>query len=160
MQVDYLADHPEFIAPLAQGLLEHYRRLRPEDTIQTRTAKLRTHLQRDTLPIAWVAHAEEDLLGTAALRVHDLEGREDLTPWLGGVFVLPPHRRRGIGQALCAVVEEKAASLGVSVLHLFTLDRQAWYARLGWSLVAPCTWRGHPGSIMCKRLPTTSQRMG
>jgi GNAT superfamily N-acetyltransferase len=155
MRIDNLADHPELITPLAQALLEEYRALRPEDTIHTRTAKLRAHLNRDTLPIAWVAHGEGQALGTAALRVHDLEGREDLTPWLGGVFVLPQHRRRGIGQALCAVVEEKAASLAVSALYLFTLDRQAWYARLGWSLLAPCTWRGHPGDIMCKRLPAT-----
>ena len=65
-------------------------------------------MNRDQLPIAWVAHANGQLLGTAALRVHDLEGREDLTPWLGGVFVGSQFRRRGIGAALCATVEEAA----------------------------------------------------
>jgi GNAT superfamily N-acetyltransferase len=54
-------------------------------------------MNRDELPIAWVAHANGQLLGTAALRVHDLEGREDLTPWLGGVFVDSEFRGRGIG---------------------------------------------------------------
>ena len=57
-------------------------------------------MNRDQLPIAWVAHANGQLLGTAALRVHDLEGREDLTPWLGGVFVASHFRRRGISAAL------------------------------------------------------------
>jgi hypothetical protein len=44
-------------------------------------------MNRDKLPIAWVAHANGQLLGTAALRVHELDGRENLTHWLGGVFV-------------------------------------------------------------------------
>ena len=67
-------------------------------------------MNRDELPIAWVAHANGQLFGTAALRVHDLEGREDLTPWLGGVFVGSHFRRRGIGAALCATVKDEAGS--------------------------------------------------
>jgi GNAT superfamily N-acetyltransferase len=152
MQVSYLSDHPEFILALASALLEHYRDVLPDDTLETRAGKLRTHMNRDSLPIAWVAHLEVGVAGTAALRAHDLEGREDLTPWLGGVYVLPEHRRQGVGTTLCVTVERKAASLGVHVLYLFTLDRQAWYANMGWRLFAPCSWRGQPGDIMRKQL--------
>ena len=108
----------------------------------------------DQLPIAWVAHANGQLLGTAALRVHDLEGREDLTPWLGGVFVGSQFRRRGIGAALCATVEEAARSRGIQTLYLFTLDKQAWYSRQGWRVLVPCVWHERPGDIMSKRLQT------
>jgi len=104
------------------------------------------------LPIAWVAHANGQLLGTAALRVHDLEGREDLTPWLGGVLVGSRFRRRGIGAALCATVEEAARSRGIQTLYLFTLDKQAWYLRQGWTVFAPCVWHERPGDIMSKEL--------
>jgi GNAT superfamily N-acetyltransferase len=69
-------------------------------------------MNRDQLPIAWVAHANGQLIGTAALRVHDPEGREDLTPWLGGVFVASQCRHRGIGAALCATVEDAARTRG------------------------------------------------
>ena len=73
----------------------------------------------------------------AALRVHELEGREDLTPWLGGVIVGSHFRRQGIGAALCATVEDEARSRGIQTLYLFTLDKQAWYSRLGWTVLAP-----------------------
>src|SRR5437899_22311 len=145
MQISYLSEHPEFIPVLASALLEHYRDVLPKETLETRAGKLRTHLNRDSLPIAWVAHSEAGVAGTAALRVHDLEGREDLTPWLGGVYVLPEYRRRGIGTALCDTVEQKVTALGARTVYLFTLDRQRWYSAMGWDLVEPCTWRGRPG---------------
>ena len=150
MRMSYLSDHPEFIHPLAQGRLEHFRNLLADHTLETHVATLQAHMNRDVLPIAWVAHSDTEAFGTAALRVHDLEGREDLTPWLGGVYVLPQFRRRGIGTALCAEVERKAAALGVRILYLFTLDRQGWYSALGWTRFEACTWRGCPGDIMVK----------
>jgi GNAT superfamily N-acetyltransferase len=154
VQISYLIEHPEYIPLLAQWLFEHWGSILGEETPETRIKKLKTHMNRDKLPIAWVAHANGQLLGTAALRVHDLEGREDLTPWLGGVFVGSNFRRQGIGAALCAAVEDGARSRAIHTLYLFTLDRQAWYSRLGWTVLGPCVWQRRPGDIMCKPLPT------
>jgi len=153
-RISYLIDHPEFIPQLAQWLFEHWGTILGEKTVEARIEKLKTHLNQDKLPIAWVAHAKGQLFGTAALRVHDLEGREDLTPWLGGVFVGPDVRHQGIGTLLCATVANEARLRGIETLYLFTLDRQAWYARLGWELLGPCVWHRREGEIMCKRLQT------
>ena len=128
-RISYLIEHPEYIQQLAQWLFEQWDSILGEKTREARIKKLNPHMNRDKLPIVWVAHANGQLLGTASLRVHDLEGREDLTPWLGGVFVGPHFRRRGIGAALCATVEDEARSRKVETLYLFTLDKQAWYSR-------------------------------
>ena len=154
IRISYLIEHPEYIPQLAQWLFEHWGSILGEETSEARIQKLKAHMNRDKLPIAWVAHANGQLLGTTALRVHDLEGREDLTPWLGGVFVGSPFRRQGIGEALCAAVEEAARLRGIETLYLFTLDRQPWYSRLGWTILGPCVWRQRPGDIMCKQLQT------
>jgi GNAT superfamily N-acetyltransferase len=153
VQISYLVEHPEFIPELAQWLFEQWGSILAEKTVETRIQKLQAHMNRHELPIAWVAHANEQLLGTAALRVHDLEGHEDLTPWLGGVFVGSQFRRRGIGATLCARVEDEARSRKVETLYLFTLDKQAWYSRQGWTRFAPCVWHEWPGDIMCKTFP-------
>jgi predicted N-acetyltransferase YhbS len=155
VRISYLIDHPEYIPELAQWLFEQWNSILGEKKPQARIRKLNAHMNRDTLPIAWVAHANGQLLGTAALRVRDLEGRDDLTPWLGGVFVGSAFRRRGIGAALCATVEDAARSRGIQTLYLFTLDKQAWYSRLGWTVLGPCVWHQRPGDIMCKQLQTT-----
>jgi N-acetylglutamate synthase-like GNAT family acetyltransferase len=152
VRINYLVEHPEYVPQLAQWLFEEWGAILGERTLEARIKKLKAHMNRDKLPIAWVAHASGQLLGTAALRVHDLESREDLTPWLGGVFVGAPFRRRGIGAALCAKVEDEARSRGTQTLYLFTLDKQAWYSRLGWTALTPCVWHERPGDIMCKQL--------
>ena len=152
VRISYLIDSPEYIPQLAQWLFEQWGSILGEKTLEARIKKLKAHMNRDQLPIAWVAHANGQLLGTVALRVHDLEGREDLTPWLGGVFVGPEFRCRGIGEALCATVEAAAKSRGIQTLYLFTLDKQAWYSRQGWTLLAPCVWHKRSGDIMCKQL--------
>jgi predicted N-acetyltransferase YhbS len=153
LSIDYLADHPEFIPTLAQETLDHYRDILRDETLETRCAKFRSHMHTDTLPLALVASADGELLGVGALREHDLPGHEELTPWLGGMFVRPQHRRRGVGASLCRALEEKAWLMGFPVLYLFTLDQQRLYARLGWQHVQPSAWLGHPVDIMFKRRP-------
>jgi N-acetylglutamate synthase-like GNAT family acetyltransferase len=154
LRISYLVEHPEYMPQLARWLFEQWGTILDEKTPEARIKKLKAHMNRDQLPIAWVAHANGQLLGTAALRVHDLEGREDLTPWLGGVFVGSEFRRRGIGAALCATVEKAARTRGTQALYLFTLDKQAWFARQGWTVLAPCVWHQRRGDIMSKRLQT------
>jgi N-acetylglutamate synthase-like GNAT family acetyltransferase len=152
MKISFLADHPEFIETLAPLVAEHWRPILTQETMASRAAKFRAHLNYATLPIAWVAHSGSQVFGTAALRVHDLPDRDNLTPWLGGVYVVPEFRNRGVGTALCSAVEEKAKELGISTLYLFTLDKQVWYGNLGWSMFEPCTWCGRAGDIMVKEL--------
>ena len=154
VQISYLIDFPQYLPQLAQWLFEQWGSMLGEKTLEARIKKLKAHMSRDQLPIAWVAHANGQLLGTAALRVHDLEGREDLTPWLGGVFVGSQFRRLGIGEALCVTAENAARSRGIQCLYLFTLDKQAWYSRQGWRVLVPCVWHERPGDIMSKRLQT------
>lgn len=153
LRINYLVDHPEYIPQLAEWLFEEWGHLLGEQTLEPRIRKLHAHMNRDKLPIAWVAHANGQVLGTAALRIHDLAGREDLTPWLGGVFVGPELRRQGIGEALCATVEQAAQTRGTNTLYLFTQNKQAWYSRLGWAVLCPSIWRGVGRvTIMCKQM--------
>jgi len=150
MEISYLADHPEFIESLAPAIFEHWRHILGEETLESRVGILRAHMNRDTLPIAWIAHTKRQVFGTAALRQHDIDDREDLEPWLGGVFVIEQYRHRGIGETLCAAAENHAKKGRVDTLYLFTLDCQQWYRKLGWKKLEPGQWRGRRGDIMCK----------
>ena len=153
MKISFLADHPEFTATLALWLLDHWRYMLPEDTLESRIEKLWAHINYDKLPIAWIAHNGAEVFGTAALRKHDLADHQNLSPWLGGVYVAPQYRIQGIGERLCSAVEQHAKNvMGVDTLYLFTLDKQVWYQRMGWNILQPCNWNGRMGDILLKKL--------
>ena len=153
MQISYLADQPQFIDTLARWTCEFWQPYTHSESIEDRIGRFRNHLNRITLPVAWVAHDRAEVYGVASLREHDLPGREDLSPWLGGVFVGENYRGRGIGKALCRMVERQFhATYGDGPLYLFTLDAQQWYRGQGWELYGPCTWYGHAGDILRKEV--------
>jgi GNAT superfamily N-acetyltransferase len=152
MRIAFLAERPDDIEVFAPVLVEHWRHVLPDDTLDNRRARLRGHLNTTGLPIAWVAHEGGVALGLAALRTHDLPGYEQFSPWLAGVFVLPAHRHKGIASALCRHVETHAAELGHARLYLFTLDQQSLYSGLGWSHLQRASWAGHQPDIMLKNI--------
>ena len=76
----------------------------------------------------------------------------ELSPWLAAVYVLPEFRRQGIGSQLVRAIEETGKRLLLERLYLFTPDREAFYARLGWSLLELAEYRNHTNVIMTKSL--------
>jgi hypothetical protein len=56
VRISYLIEHPEYAPQLAQWLFDQWGSVLGEETIEVRIKKLKAHLNRDKLPIAWVAH--------------------------------------------------------------------------------------------------------
>jgi N-acetylglutamate synthase-like GNAT family acetyltransferase len=148
MTIDYLADHPEFLQTLAQWQHAEWGHLRPGDSLEARVARLQGWKNRDRIPLMVVAHANGDALGSASLIQHDMETRMELGPWLAGVFVGEPHRQQGIGAQLVRRIMSEAARLEVSLLYLYTVHSERFYANLDWTLQEHTTYREQPVAIM------------
>jgi hypothetical protein len=52
VQISYLIDYPEYIPQLAQWQFEEWDSILGEKTPEARIKKLKTHMNRDKLPIA------------------------------------------------------------------------------------------------------------
>jgi GNAT superfamily N-acetyltransferase len=148
MRIEYLADHPSLIPALARWHQDQWSYLSPERTIEQRMATLRAHLYPTQIPTSFVALSRDTLLGGAGLVAHDMDTRMDLSPWLACVYVAPEYRRQGIGTALVQRVVEEARTLGVDALHLFTPDKEGFYARLGWSVIERTRYRDCQVAVM------------
>jgi len=146
--IDPLADHPEHVSVLARWHHAEWGDLIPESSLEQRVEKLRAEMNRDGIPMAFLALRGSTPVGSASLRLFDMHGRTDLSPWLGGVFVAREHRRKGTGSRLVQVVVDKAAELGIESLYLFTLDKEAYYRGLGWEVLERTDYRGRPVVIM------------
>jgi N-acetylglutamate synthase-like GNAT family acetyltransferase len=153
VEIGYLADHPAFIPILARWHHAQWSYLRPEDTLESRTERMKTRLGKRQIPTTFVAYdaaedGKETVIGSASLYVHDLDTRPDLSPWLAAVYVAEEHRRQGIGSDLVRRAVREAAELGVQRLYLFTPDQERFYARLGWSVIERCEFGGSLQTIM------------
>jgi len=89
MQIGYLADHQEFIPTLAQWHHREWAYLRPGDSLEARTARLRASCGHREIPTVIVSFTGDTLLGSAVLLAHDMDTRMELSPWPAGVSSLP-----------------------------------------------------------------------
>jgi N-acetylglutamate synthase-like GNAT family acetyltransferase len=146
--IEYLADHAEFLPTLAKWQDAEWGYLRPGDSMEKRMARLQDSANRDRLPLTVVAHANGEVQGSASLIQHDMDTRLELSPWLAGVFVGAEYRRQGIGAELVRRIMAEATNLKVSLLYLYTVHSEKFYANLGWSLQEHTAYREQNVAIM------------
>ena len=152
MEIGYLADHERFVSPLVQWHHQEWSYLRPGDTIDARTARLRAACGHCGIPTVFVAFTENELLGSAMLIAHDMDTRIEFSPWLAGVFVRPDRRKEGLGSKLVQRVVEEARVFGVRRLYLYTPTAEQFYVRLGWSKIERTNYRGASVVVMTKEV--------
>ena len=150
----YLADRPEAIPLVARWWFDEWGHLRPDRPIDKIAEQIREELNPDELPIQVLGLVGDEVAGVAVLKLHEMEDvYPDKQYWLGGVFVAPGNRRKGIGSAVAMKVVHIADSLGIRDLHLQTerLDG-GLYARLGWRELEKVQYKGDDVLVMVKPL--------
>lgn len=148
MEIVSLKRHREFIPTLAKWHYDEWSYLHAVDSVERRISELEDEFGTDDIPKTFVAVEGEALLGSASLIPHDMDTRMDLTPWLASVYVSAEHRNKGVGSALVRRVMEEAGLRGYRTLYLYTPGREAFYERLGWSLLEWTDFHGHHVPIM------------
>jgi N-acetylglutamate synthase-like GNAT family acetyltransferase len=148
MTIEYLADHPDVLATLAEWQHREWGHVRPGDTVEKRQARLQSYSNRDRVPLTVVGLEGSEVLGSASLVSHDMETRMELTPWLAGVYVGEQYRRRGIGAELVRRIMTEAGKLDVPLLYLYTVHSEKFYAALGWTLLERTNYREQKVVIM------------
>ena len=154
MHIELLADHPTLVDVIARWHYNEWSKLRSDRTYKDWSERIAKRTRRDGIPTTFVAFDGSAPIGTSMLVEHDMETRRDLTPWLGGVYVVPEHRNRGVGSALVTHATRCAGEFGVAMLYLHTEAAGAahlLYNRLGWEVVANETYEGIGVVIMATR---------
>lgn len=152
MDIAHLADHRDVIPTLAQWFYKEWAYLHPDRTLEDVERLIGERTNTTKIPVALVAFEGGELLGTVCLKVHDMDTRLDLTPWLAGLYVAAPRRRQGIGTKLVSAIEKKAHELGVQKLYLYTPESESFYSKLGWQVKERTEYHGYPVTIMEKNI--------
>lgn len=145
----------EHISPLAQALYTEWHDFAPWSSLDKIHAYYQECLHSNGLPLAFAAIDEHGrLLGSAALKRHDISALPQYEYWLGDVFVLPEFRGLGVGKHLIEHCLAAARRLQLPCLYLYTPDVQAVYAKFGWQQIRQHWHNGETVSIMKLDLPS------
>jgi len=155
MKIDiaYLKDYPQHLSLIAQWIFNEWGHYNPGSSLDRAKSKLNEHLNKDSLPITFVALENNQPVGTCSLRIND-GIRPDLAPWLGSLYVEPNFRCRGIGEKLIDAVIKKAQNMKFQKVYLLAFDPTLpnWYRKLGWEGIGEDLLNGYPVSVMEKSL--------
>ena len=152
LQIQFLADRPEAVPLVARWYFDQWGYKEPNNSFEATCERLYGKLNKDCLPVPVIACHGSTVVGAAQLKVREMEIFPDREFWLGGVYVVPEARGRGIAQALIEKLSEVAASLKIEELWLQTeaLDG-GLYGRLGWSIVERLMSKGENVAVMVRK---------
>ena len=150
--VDMLGHHPDLVAVVARWHWDEWGADYRDSSLEEWTEQLAAKTRTDGMPCSWIAYVDDEPVGSVALELDGVEPRPELKPDLGGLYVLPRHRSRGIGSALVLACEAMARQCGVEELYLHTESAETLYARLGWETFERMQFKKQPVAIMRRLL--------
>ncbi|HUI60984.1 MAG TPA: GNAT family N-acetyltransferase [Steroidobacteraceae bacterium] len=136
LRIEQLASRTELVPVVAAWIYDEWWQEVEGASPGKLTDLLRGHLVPDQMPLTFVASVDTLPVGTVSLLAHDVgtEQWPQLSPWLAALYVVPEHRRQGIGAALVNAIVAQAGAMGRQVLYLLTTEREEFYSQLGWQV--------------------------
>ena len=151
MRIVHLVDAPDTLPTLVNWFVEEWAPWYGPGGAGDAPSDLASCLNRDEIPLALLAlDANDEILGTAALKPESVGSETGTGPWLAALLVERGHRRRGIGTALIEAIEAEAWRLGFASLYTSTDVAESLLRRRGWQAVG--TTESLRGTITIYRL--------
>ncbi|VUD53113.1 hypothetical protein TDB9533_01769 [Thalassocella blandensis] len=125
-----------------------------ETKFQERKCALQAHLGSHRLPVTFVAHNNEEPIGTVSLVYYNVRDDQAPSEWLSNLYVLPKYRQQGIASELLNVVVAHAQSLGLQRLFLYTRDQTDFYMKRNWRFLTYGTVQKQRVSVLDYLLTT------
>ncbi len=86
----------------------------------------------DGLPLVIVAESDGKPCGTVMLRTEWRDSHRHLSPWVGGLYVLPAYRGRSVARQLISALARLAAQRGFASVYAGTTTLGRFLKTLGW----------------------------
>ena len=123
-------------------------------SLSLRQARLKSHLESQTIPQTLVAFDGDEVVGCVSL-IHyrasssNSSTNGELSPvWLSNLFVRETLRRQGIGEFLINAALMYAKDVGCAELWLSAVDYTDYYQKRGWKIIRQTRLGGRVVNVM------------
>jgi predicted N-acetyltransferase YhbS len=153
LKFDFLADRQDAIPIVAKWYFEEWGYNVPGNSILRSIDRINGKVNRSQPPLHILAIEDEKVIGVAQLKLYEMDIYPDREFWLGGLFVTPKSRGKGVGSALANKIATIAVDFGVKELYLQTeaLDG-GFYQQLGWHPIETVRYKGVHVAVMVRNL--------
>jgi N-acetylglutamate synthase-like GNAT family acetyltransferase len=97
-------------------------------------AIIHSSLDNKSIPEFYVLTKQDNIIGCVYLIRMDFISRQDLYPWLAGLYINEDQRRQGYANILMKHVEKRCKEIGFDSLYL-TTDHDGYYERYNWTRI-------------------------
>lgn len=119
-----------------------------ERKLHERHTSLQKHICSDVLPTTFVAHQNNEPLGTVSLVYYQFTNDHCPTEWLTNLFVRPENRQQGIASMLLSCAVNFADACELPRLLLYTDDQVEFYRKRNWRSINRGLVQGKKVEIM------------
>jgi predicted N-acetyltransferase YhbS len=134
IRLENLLDHKDKIHIVARWLYNEFCCNKKDVTMEYVIERLENR-KRGEIPLSILALINNIPVGVVSIFKNDLKPREDLTPWLAGLYVDKEYRNQGIAKLLITEVIEIGKKLGYDKIYLRTEHAAEYYKKLEWQFV-------------------------
>ncbi len=136
MKIVYLRDYPEYVDIVVDWNYNEFVIKEGKNKDKSKIKEFYSNSNYDKFPICYIAIEEKVCLGTVSIFNNDLKPRQDLSPWLGALYVSEKHRGRGIAAKLIDKVLEKVSKMEYKAIYLRTEHTADYYKTRNWSFLS------------------------
>lgn len=134
--IDELRNHPEYTSTIVEWLFSEW----GNHNHSYWTSWVQHSTQENDIPKTYVLFVNGHIVGTYSLWRCDLQSRQDLFPWFGGLYVDVAYRGKSydgkkLGEILQRHAELELRKLGYQKAYLFTSHSPEYYNRNGWDYI-------------------------
>lgn len=141
IEIAYLADHPEVIPTLSQWALDWAPDYYGGRTLEDIGQDFYREAQWTGIPIRLIAFLDGELVGMINLRQQAMQGYPQYSPALGGLYVLPAFRKRGVATAMIKAIMALARKENHARIYTSTATANGLMEGLGWKPIQT-VWEG------------------
>lgn len=153
LEFSLLADHPACSKQVAAWYFDEWAYRNPANKLETVEKNVAAMTSRLGPPLIKLAFRQGRLVGAAELKLHEMDSYPEFEHWMGGVYVVPEERGKGIGSLLVEDIIAEAQKANVEKLYLQTKYLNGGlYAKHGFQSIERADSKGDQVMVMCKTL--------